>query len=84
MQCSLCRDHSYENVSLITPVSETHDVFSTQISSDDQLHHQMHLGHCGNNKNIDRKSLSTNDLLYWSFQIAKGMTFLASKKVCLI
>lgn len=74
-----------------TSISETHDATSCtlQISSDDhfdanEVGPKTQLGHQRRNKNTDNKSLSTKDLLCWSFQISKAMEFLASKNVYLI
>lgn len=38
--------------------------------------------YCGDYNSENVQPLNTNDLLCWSFQVARGMQYLASKKVC--
>lgn len=37
--------------------------------------------YCGDYKHVVTKPLCTSDLICWSYQVSKGMEYLASKKV---
>jgi len=40
------------------------------------------LNYRGDYKNLITKPISTHDLICWSFQVARGMEYLASRNVC--
>lgn len=79
------RNPYYENVPNKISVSVKPEDSSTQIGSDGYLvadEPEWRSNYRGDYKNLIIKPSCTHDLLCWSFQVARGMEYLASRKVC--
>jgi hypothetical protein len=82
----LIRNPYYVNVPNNTIVPEKCEDSSTQIGSDgylvpDEVEPEWRSNYRGDYKNLIVKPSCTNDLICWSFQVARGMEYLASRKV---
>lgn len=76
------------NVPNKTNSSEKYEDSSTQLGSDgylvpDEAEPEWRSNYRGDYKNLIIKPSTTHDLLCWTFQVARGMEYLASRKVCL-
>jgi len=82
----IIRNPYYVNVPNKTNLSEKYDDSSTQIGSDgylvpDEVEPEWRSNYRGDYKNLIVKPSCTHDLICWSFQVARGMEYLASRKV---
>lgn len=83
-----CRNPYYVNVPSDTNSTSKFNDSGTQIGSDgylvpDEVGPEWRSNYQGDYKNLILKPSCTNDLICWSFQVARGMEYLASRKVCL-
>ncbi|XP_060867787.1 vascular endothelial growth factor receptor 1 isoform X2 [Metopolophium dirhodum] len=83
---SISKNPYYVNVPNKTNLSEKCDDSSTQIGSDgylvpDEVEPEWRSNYRGDYKNLIVKPSCTHDLICWSFQVARGMEYLASRKI---
>lgn len=83
------RNHGYAEAPIKTPFSMTHNgngQVQTFVSDDDTADAvpEWTINFPGDYKIDTVQPLCTHDLICWSFQIARGMEYLASKKVCFL
>ncbi|XP_025418891.1 vascular endothelial growth factor receptor 1 isoform X3 [Sipha flava] len=81
---TISKNPYYENVPNNNCVPEKPDDSSTQIGSDGYLvadEPEWRSNYRGDYNNLIIKPLCTHDLLCWSFQVARGMEYLASRKI---
>ncbi|XP_022178523.1 vascular endothelial growth factor receptor 1 isoform X3 [Myzus persicae] len=83
---TISKNPYYVNVPNNTNLSEKCDDSSTQIGSDgylvpDEVEPEWRSNYRGDYKNLIVKPSCTHDLICWSFQVARGMEYLASRKI---
>lgn len=81
------RNPYYVNVPTKTDSSKKIDDSGTTIGTDgylvpDVAEPEWRSNYRGDYKNLIVKPSCTHDLICWSFQVARGMEYLASRKVC--
>ncbi|KAF0766886.1 vascular endothelial growth factor receptor 1 isoform X2 [Aphis craccivora] len=83
---TISKNPYYVNVPNNTILPEKCDDSSTQIGSDgylvpDEVEPEWRSNYRGDYKNLIVKPSCTHDLICWSFQVARGMEYLASRKI---
>lgn len=81
------RNPYYVNVPIKTDSSKQINDSTTTIGTDgylvpDVAEPEWRSNYRGDYKNLIVKPSCTHDLICWSFQVARGMEYLASRKVC--
>lgn len=80
------RNLDYENLTYKVMRSTKRNDNGAQICSDSYVcpgeETQLRSNYLGDYENENVKPLCAHDLICWSFQVSRGMAYLASRKVC--